>query len=239
MLIDSIVFGLILILVAEDQKNFFSMSINMDSLANFNNPLLSKLAKKAPGTFNHSIHVSELAAAAGVAIGIKSQYLRIGAYYHDIGKLKTPLVYIENKHPDESKQPVENLAQEIIDHVKIGVKIAKKSSLPKEIIQIIREHHGTSKIASLKDSKLAYPGPKPQSKLTGIMMLADCVEAKSRGLRTYDSQTIEKTVSQEIKRKTDTAQLCESGLSGTDIGKISQSLEETLLHIYHRRKYAK
>lgn len=215
------------------------LNSNLDVLGNINNPVLSLLSKKAPGTFNHSLNVGQLSGAAGKLIGYDNDYLKIGAYYHDIGKIANSRIFIENQqNPTDQIRPTD-LDRKIIEHVKNGIKLSGRFALPEQITDIISQHHGTTQISSLKNSTLSYPGPKPQSKLTGIIMLADCVEARSRSFKKLDEALIEKIVVQEIDKRVSGGQLDESTLSTVDLKKISRSFIETLSHINHKRKYAK
>jgi hypothetical protein len=230
-------------LVALRRSIFFvkslELSSGLDVLGNINNPVLSLLSKKAPGTFNHSINVGQLSDAAGKAIGYKNDYLKIGAYYHDIGKIIDSKIFIENRpNSDQNDVPLD-LEKRIIDHVKNGIKLAKRFRLPYVICDIISQHHGTAQVSSLKKSTLSYPGPKPQSKLTGIIMLSDCIEARSRSFRKLDGQLIEKIVIQEIEKRTTSGQLDESTLTSNELKKLQSCFIETLSHINHKRKYAK
>ena len=219
------------------EKSSFS---ELNYLGNLNNPILSSLAKKAPGTFMHSTNVAQLCSAAGKAIGLNDQYLRLGGYYHDIGKMKNPMLFIENRPEgaliDISK---EELAKNLIAHVEDGVKIARKKDLPSEIISVIAQHHGDTRVDSLKKQNFCYPGPKPKSKRAAIVMIADCVEAKSRNEKKLNEEAIEKLVTGEIRKKLDSGQLDDCSLTPAELKKITKAITETLSHIHHKRKYAK
>jgi putative nucleotidyltransferase with HDIG domain len=212
---------------------------NLDVLGNINNPVLSLLSKKAPGTFNHSINVGQLSGNAGKAIGYKNDYLKIGAYYHDIGKIINSKIFVENKPNTDQKDVPVDLERKIIEHVKNGLKMAEKFRLPAVIRDVISQHHGTTQISSLKNLTLYYPGPKPQSKLTGIIMLSDCVEARSRSFKKLDEQLIEKIVITEMEKRISSGQLEDSTLTANELKKIQSCFIETLSHINHKRKYAK
>ncbi len=215
------------------------LSSSLDVLGNINNPVLSLLSKKAPGTFSHSINVGQLSGAAGKLIGYENDYLKIGAYYHDIGKIANSKIFIENQQNQVEQSRPMDLDRKIIEHVKKGIKLSGRFALPEQITDIISQHHGTMQISSLKESTLSYPGPKPQSKLTGIIMLADCVEARSRSFKKLDEILIEKIVAQEIDKRVASGQLDESTLSAAELKKINHSFVGTLSHINHKRKYAK
>jgi putative nucleotidyltransferase with HDIG domain len=210
-----------------------SIETELLNLGNLGNPLLSKLLKVAPGTYNHSLIVAQLASSSGKVISLSSDFLRLGGYYHDIGKIKNPYEFIENGRKIENSHLQE---KRIINHVKNGLKIAREYSLPKEICDLIREHHGDGKIESFKDSAFNYPGPKPQSKVSGIIMLSDCVEASIRSQKNLSDQMIEKIVQTEVDKKLKSGQLDEAGLAGSDIVKIKQDFISTLINIYHKRK---
>lgn len=212
---------------------------NLDVLGNINNPVLSLLSKKAPGTFNHSINVGQLSGNAGKAIGYKNDYLKIGAYYHDIGKIINSKIFVENKPNTDQKDVSVDLERKIIEHVKNGLKMAEKFRLPAVIHDVISQHHGTTQISSLKNPTLYYPGPKPQSKLAGIIMLSDCVEARSRSFKKLDEQLIEKIVTTEMEKRISSGQLEDSTLTQGELKKIQSCFIETLSHINHKRKYAK
>lgn len=218
-------------------SNYFKkgqISEELLNLGHLGNPLLTMLSKQAPGTYNHSLAVAQLSVACGRSISLDSEYLRLGSYYHDIGKLKSPKVFIENssqKDQGDSK----NLEKQIIAHVKNGLNIAKEYSLPREITDIIAQHHGDSSVESFKASKIRYPGPKPQNKLSGIIMISDCIEASLRSKKNSDYVAIEKIVTTEIEKKEASGQLKECGLTKIDLSKIKIALIETSQNIHHKR----
>lgn len=215
------------------------------------NPLLLELAYKAPGTFHHSINVSILGQKAAKSIGADTLLVRVGAYYHDLGKLLAPTIFIENQSTEEVPQgedaiSVKKSAQRLIMHVKKGIEIAETNHLPHEIIDMISEHHGTTKVLyffeeakkrglKVRKTDFKYQGPTPQSKESGILMLADSVEAAARAVtgltRTKISEIVQNTIAEKIKD----SQLKRSCLSKEEIATIAQSLTETLLSIYHQR----
>lgn len=220
--------------------------LRMDNLSN---PLLMKLSLTAPGTYHHSINVSNLAQKAAKTIGADSLLVRVAAYYHDIGKLDNPEFFIENQS-EEDKNAInlspQKSAKTIISHVEKGLKFASTNNLSEDICDLISQHHGTTlvnyffEIARANDSKTQredyrYPGPKPSSKESGILMLADSVEAAIRSIKDVTSEDIEKVVNQVIAEKTEQEQLVNSGLSDKDLQKIRVSLIETLGVMYHRR----
>ena len=187
-----------LIFVFEKTFGFISDATLME-LSNTNQPLLRKLAEQAPGTFQHSLQVANLAEDAVFHVGGNPLLVRAGALYHDIGKMDEPLYYIENQ--SSALNPHDNLefeqsARIIIDHVRKGVELARKNKLPEALVNFIRSHHGTTTVqyfyrsflrkypeADVDVRKFSYPGPKPNSKETAIVMMADSVEAASRSLK--------------------------------------------------------
>jgi len=214
-------------------------------LENPNNPLLQKLSKEAPGTFSHSMAVAELAKAAGETLGLDPSLLRVGGYYHDIGKLRTPRIYIENHSGTAVSTDKIQLAKSIIDHVRIGVKTAREHNFPNEVTDLIAQHHGTSTIDSLKAEllkqgvDLQYPGPKPLSKEAAILMLSDCVEASVRSKRHSKTEILEKEIENQIIKIIKSGQIDLSNLSSEDIKKIKKSFIKTITGLYHKRKHLK
>ncbi len=216
---------------------------------NLSNPILLKLSLNAPGTYHHSINVSNLAHKAAKAIGANSLLARVGAYYHDIGKLENPEFFIENQTQGDAfgnDISPQKSASIIISHVEKGLKLAKANNVTDDICDLIAQHHGTTlvnyffKSASQVDRKTLredyrYPGPKPHSKEAGILMIADCAEAAIRSLPSVHESDIEKTVTQIILDKIDENQLDSSGLTERELKTIKTSMIETLNVIYHRR----
>lgn len=216
---------------------------------NLSNPVLLKLSLLAPGTYHHSINVSNLGQRAAKIIGADSLLVRVAAYYHDIGKTESPEVFIENQSEEEKQNsdlPPKQAVKAIIGHVSKGIQIAKKNNLSEDISDLISQHHGTTlvsyyfDIAKNVDKKsqredFRYPGPKPSSKEAGILMLSDCVEAASRSIKDISTKDIVDTVNQIILAKVEEGQLDNTGLSEKELKLIRQSLIETLGVIYHRR----
>ena len=217
------------------------------------NPLLLRLSTKAPGTYHHSLNVSTLAQRAAKSIGANSFLVRIAAYYHDIGKIEKPSQYIENQRKNKKVtrlngdyEILEENAQKIISHVEDGVVLAKKYNLPEEIIDLIKEHHGTThasyffdiakeKGLNIQQQNFRYPGPRPQSKESVILMLSDCVEAIARSMVAPTEAKLKKMVRDTIKNKLSDHQISGAGLSDGELRKIEISLTETLCSIYHQR----
>ncbi|WP_087149113.1 HD family phosphohydrolase [Pedobacter lusitanus] len=220
-------------------------------LTNTNNKLLRELAFKAPGTFQHSLQVANLAEAAIFKIGGNSLLVRAGALYHDIGKIENPQYFIENQNTTLSphdKLPYEQSAQIIIKHVHKGIEITRRHQLPESVIDFIRTHHGNTRVdyfyqSFLKNSPekfvdeniFRYPGPIPFSKETGVLMLADSVEAASRSIKNPNAQNINDLVERIINYKLEQNQLDNCDLTLKDIETIKLIFKTMLMSIYHVR----
>ena len=220
-------------------------------LTNTNNKLLRELAFKAPGTFQHSLQVANLAEAAIFKIGGNSLLVRAGALYHDIGKIENPQYFIENQNTTLSphdKLPYEQSAQIIIKHVLKGIEITRRHQLPESVIDFIRTHHGNTRVdyfyqSFLKNSPekfvdeniFRYPGPIPFSKETGVLMLADSVEAASRSIKNPDAQNINDIVERIINYKLEQNQLDNCDLTLKDLETIKLIFKTMLMSIYHVR----
>ncbi|MBC7411657.1 MAG: HDIG domain-containing protein [Bacteroidia bacterium] len=239
-----------LIYVCEKVFGFLS-DISLLELTDTNSKLLRSLSEKAPGTFQHSLQVANLAEDAIHAIGGSPLLVRAGALYHDIGKITSPVYFIENQttgvnpHDDISS---EESATIITGHVKAGIELAKKNNLPDRIIDFIRTHHGTSKVQYFYQSYLKihpdekidetlfqYPGPIPFSKETAVLMMADSVEASSRSLKQYNAETISALVNKIINKQIDDEQFINSDITFKNISTIKKIFIKKLLNIYHLR----
>jgi putative nucleotidyltransferase with HDIG domain len=225
--------------------------ITLIELTNTNAPLLRELAFTAPGTFQHSLQVANLAENAIYSIGGNSLLVRAGALYHDIGKLENPLYFIENQSAGfnpHDKLSYEESAQIIIRHVSKGIEMARKADLPEIVIDFIRTHHGNTRVDYFYQSFLKnfpekfvnenifrYPGPIPYSKETGVLMLADSVEAASRSLREPDEKSISDLVDRIVKYKLNQDQLKDSNITLKDIETIKTIFKRMLMSIYHVR----
>lgn len=224
-------------------------SIGLVELLNINNPLLKEFILKAPGSYQHSVIVSNLSQVAADAIGEDPLLAKVCGYYHDIGKMIRPEFFVENDslnlNPHESISPSLS-ALIIISHVKDGVELARKYNLPNIIIDAIKEHHGTSLVSyfytkakaldnNVKEESFRYPGPIPSSKLTGIIMLADSVEASVRGERVEQKDQLSNFIDDIIESKISDGQLNNSDLSFKDISKIKEAFIKVLTSIYHER----
>ncbi|OPY10139.1 MAG: hypothetical protein A4E66_01628 [Syntrophus sp. PtaB.Bin001] len=231
----------------------YTTDIKLLELANLNQPIFQRMMMEAPGTYHHSVVVASLVEAAAEAIGANPLLAKVSAYYHDIGKLKKPLYFIENQRNGENKH--DKLSPKmsslvIISHVKDGCEIAQQAKLGKEITNIIREHHGTglvsffyekakkdkdSSISSLPETDFRYPGPKPQTKEAGLVLLGDVLEASSRALSNPTPARITSLVRDRIEKIFTDGQLDECELTMRDLSKIAEIFTRILNGIFHHR----
>jgi putative nucleotidyltransferase with HDIG domain len=223
-------------------------TFNLLDIASLEHPLIKMLREKAPGTYNHSINVSILAQEVAEELSANALLCKVGAYFHDIGKIENPQYFIENQtgyNPHDELNPIES-AKIIISHVENGVKLAKKYGLPNAIINIIKTHHGTTilepfyKKAILEnpdvDKKLfQYPGPNPSTKEEAIIMLADSVEASVRSLKEKDKESIRRIVRGIINERWENGYLELTDLKRKDLEKIEEVFIKVLESIYHPR----
>jgi len=245
-----ILFSYSLVYLIEKSFGFIS-GVSLIELSNINKPLLKELSEKAPGTFQHSLQVSNLGMAAAVKIGANASLIRTGALYHDIGKMVNPAFFTENQSPGMNPHaglPFEESARIIINHVRDGVKIAQKNNLPKQITDFIETHHGTSmpkyfyiswKNANpgkeINEDLFRYPGPNPFSKETAIMMMADAVEAASRSLPEYNEDSIRNLVESLIDSQVTEGYFKLAPITFRDIAAIKEVFLQKLQTIYHTR----
>ena len=223
--------------------------LSLLELTDTNSKLLKDLANKAPGTFHHSLNVANLAEAAANEIGANSMLVRVGALYHDIGKMVNPTDFTENQstgiNTHEDLSPRES-ARIIIDHVINGIEIARKNNLPDRVIDFIRTHHGTSTVyyfykkAQEQDEDVniedfRYPGPLPFSKETAILMMSDSVEAASKSLKNPTSVLIDSFVEKIINKQMDENQFLNATITFKEIQVIKKVLKSKLNNIYHLR----
>jgi len=225
--------------------------LTLMELTNSNSKLLRELSFKAPGTFQHSLQVANLAEAAIYRIGGNPLLVRAGALYHDIGKMTNPQFFIENqkteKNPHDELSP-EQSAQIIISHVIKGVEIAKRNQLPDVIIDFIKTHHGTTKVdyfynlfiknnpdKLVDESLYQYPGPIPYSKETAVLMMADSVEAASRALKEHTEDSINTLVDKIIEHKLKLNQFANSNITLKEITESATIFKAMLKSIYHVR----
>ncbi len=234
----------------------YTTDIKLLELSNLEHPLLRELMVQAPGTYHHSVIVSNMVEATAKAVNANPLLAKVAAYYHDIGKTKKPLYFIENQVNRENKH--EKLAPSmsglvLISHVKDGVELARKAKLGREILDIIRQHHGTSLISFfyrkaieqaekkgeksivVGEEEFRYPGPKPQTKEAGLVMLADVVEAASRTLVDPTVSRIQGMVQKIINKIFSDGQLDECELTLKDLNEIAKSFNNTLSGIFHHR----
>lgn len=220
-------------------------------LTDFNKPVLKELAKNAPGTFNHSITMGTLAETTAEAIRANPTLARVGAYYHDIGKILDPESFVENQissHNVHEQLTPEQSVKLIKAHVEKGIELAQIHSLPKEVIDFIPMHHGTMVISyffskakelygeeNVNINDYRYPGPKPVTKETAIVMLADACESTVRSLNESDAQKIENVINNLINSRIDDGQLDEAPLTFADIKKIKDSFLSILVGQHHKR----
>nr|WP_294900646.1 HDIG domain-containing metalloprotein [uncultured Pedobacter sp.] len=225
--------------------------ITLIELTNTNSTLLRELAFKAPGTFQHSLQVANLAESAIFKIGGNALLVRAGALYHDIGKMDNPQFFIENQNKGlnpHDKLPYEESAQIIIRHVINGIEMARRHNLPEVIIDFLRTHHGNTRVDYFYQSFLKnfpekivdentfrYPGPIPFTKETAVLMLADSVEAASRSLKEPDAESINNLVERIIDYKLEQNQLNDSNITLKEIETIKLIFKTMLMGIYHVR----
>ncbi|MFT5278733.1 MAG: putative nucleotidyltransferase with HDIG domain [Bacteroidia bacterium] len=234
------------------EKMFGMVSdVTMLELSNTNHVLLRELATEAPGTFQHSLQVANLAESAVYEIGGNALLVRTGALYHDIGKLHAPMFFIENQvtgvnpHDDLS---FEESAKIIIGHVRKGVERAKAIGLPEQIIDFIRTHHGTTTVqyfyrsylrdfpeGELDKEHFSYPGPKPFTKEMAVLMMADSVEAASRSLKEYTEENIENLIGAIIDNQMKEGQFNNADITFRDITVIKGIFKKKLMNAYHVR----
>ncbi|MEZ6093093.1 MAG: HDIG domain-containing protein [Pirellulaceae bacterium] len=246
--------GLIMTALLPFLEKWFDIQtdISLLELSDPNHPLLRNLVQRAPGTYNHSINVASIAEAAADAIGANGLLCRVGAYFHDIGKMRKPEYFVENQSGGENKHDdlVPSMSTiVIIAHVKDGAEMAKKHHLPKSIIDLIEQHHGTTLVAyfyhranqqageeePVEEASFRYPGPKPQSPEAAVLMLADAVEGACRTLREPAPARIESLVDDITKKKLDDGQFDECAVTLNQIKMIQMSLVKSLNAMYHAR----
>ena len=223
--------------------------VSLLELSDTNTPLLKELSDKAPGTFHHSLNVANLSEACANEIGANAMLIRVGALYHDIGKMANPTYFTENQstgtNPHEELSPKES-AKIIIDHVINGIEIAKKNKLPDRVVEFIRTHHGTSTVryfynkqmelsSEFDSSGFKYNGPKPFSKETAILMMCDSVEAASKSLKDPTSTKINSFVDAIIGIQMDANQFLNANITFKEIESIKKVLKHKLANMYHLR----
>ncbi len=242
-------FTYLLIYLLEKVFGFVS-TVTLVELSDINLPIFRQLSETCPGTFQHSMQVSNLATEAADSIGAQAQLVRTGALYHDIGKMANPTFFTENQNGvnPHTNLPYEESAQIVISHVKDGVKIAEKLNLPQTIIDFIKTHHGTSKAKyfynsyvnehpdeEVNEELFTYPGPNPFTKEQALLMMADAVEAASRSLKEYTEENISKLVNTIIDSQIADGLLNNSPISFRDIRDVKEAFIEKLKTMYHTR----
>ncbi|MEO8166719.1 MAG: HDIG domain-containing metalloprotein [bacterium] len=241
-------------------EQFFRVTTDLTliELGHFNHPLLKMLAEKAPGTYHHSMTMASLAETAASAVGANEVLARVGAYFHDIGKIEKPTYFVENQRGSRNRHDklAPRMSSLIIqNHVKKGMLLAREYNLPEEIVDFIPQHHGTtrvdyfyrkalmlaessddeSKIDEINDQDYRYPGPKPQTKETGILMLADSIEAAARTLDDPSPQKLEVLIDDLFKKRFEEGELDECPLTLKDLTKIKKAFLGVLVGVYHGR----
>lgn len=242
-------FAYVLLFIIEKMFGLISM-VTLVELSDINNPLLRELSEQCPGTFQHSMAVSNLAAEAASRIGANIQLVRTGALYHDIGKIKNPAFFTENQrgvNPHDTLDPI-NSAEIVVNHVNDGIKLASKAKLPAIIQDFIRQHHGCGKAKYfyisqcqkhpdeiVDETPFTYPGPNPNTKETSLLMMADAVEAASRSLKDHSLLSITNLVERIVESQIDDGLHNDSPISFRDIKVIKESFINSISTMYHSR----
>jgi len=223
--------------------------VSLLELSDTNSKLLKELSNKAPGTFHHSLNVANLAEASASEIGANAMLVRVGALYHDIGKMKNPSFFTENQstgiNPHDELSPAES-AKIIIDHVLDGIEIAKRNNLPDRVIDFIRTHHGTSLVyyfymkekslnENVNDKNFRYKGPNPFSKETAILMMCDSVEAASKSMKEPTSTKIDSFVETIVNKQMEEGQFLNANITFKEIQLIKKVLKKKLANMFHLR----
>ncbi|MCB0321119.1 MAG: HDIG domain-containing protein, partial [Bdellovibrionales bacterium] len=225
-------------------------------MATLDHPLLKEISIQAPGTWNHSMVMGMMVETAADAIGANSVLARVGAYFHDVGKMKKPLYFVENQSPGENRHDKLSCSMSALiirSHVKDGIELARKHKLPQAIVDMIPQHHGTSVIEFFYEkakkeaaemgedappvdkSLYSYPGPKPQTREAGILMLADGIEAAARTIKEPTPDRIQGMIQKMINKVFASGQLNECELTLRDLHLIAKSFTRVLTSIYHQR----
>jgi hypothetical protein len=223
--------------------------IQLMELAQVSHPLLRRLQEEAPGTFHHSVIVGNLAERAADLIGADSLLVRVGAYFHDIGKIAKPGYYIENQmggeNPHDRLDPLAS-ARMVSEHVRAGLKLTARHRIPARVRAFVPEHHGTRLVTyfyrkasevdpNIDPERFRYPGPRPQSRETAMVMLADSVEAVVRASKDRSHEKIDELVDGVIRERVQEGQLDDCEITLRDLKTIADSFKATLRGIYHPR----
>lgn len=239
------------LLIFFEKMFYITTDLTLLELSNYDRPLLKDLARKAPGTFNHSMTMGTMGETAAEKIGANPLLARVGAYYHDIGKTITPQNYVENQMDNqnvhENLTPEES-AQLIVSHVQEGIQLGVDNDLPREILDFIPMHHGTTVMTyfyerakklygeeEVKNIDYRYPGPRPNSKETAIIMLADGCESAVRSIEEPDSDKVENVIDGIFNSRIDDGQLEDSPLTYSDMTRMKEAFLSILLGQHHRR----
>ena len=228
--------------------------ISLLELADGSHPLLKELVRRAPGTYTHSITVATLAEPAAEAIGANNLLVRVGSYFHDIGKMLKPQYFVENQTGDNRHDLLEPALSTliIIGHVKDGIALAHQYGLPRPIIDFVSQHHGTTLVeyfyreamrlneslgqnSAKLETNFRYPGPKPQTRETGIVMLADAIESISRAHANPTPGSLRKLVHDLLMKRLLDGQFEECGLTLSELHDIEESLSKSLIALFHAR----
>jgi putative nucleotidyltransferase with HDIG domain len=253
-----VIVAMVALAVLPPIERTFSMTTAMTllELCDANKPLLRRLSQEAAGTFNHSLTVGIMAEAAGNAIGANGLLCRVGAYYHDVGKLSKPQYFIENQtaggpNRHDKLSPAMSLLI-IVGHVKDGIELAREYGLPRVVHQFIAQHHGTTLVeyfyhaakkraeqgeegVTVSDTEFRYPGPKPQTREAAILMICDGCESSVRAIEEPTAGRIETCVHNMIMKRLMDGQFAECDLTLRDLSMIEESLVRTLAAIHHGR----
>ncbi len=250
-LTNGLLVGIIAIGTLPYLENLFGLvtPIKLLELSNPSHPLLRRLQMEAPGTYHHSIVVANLAEAAADAIGADSLLVRVGTYYHDIGKIRRPVFFVENQvgveNPHEKMAPSLS-ALTILSHVRDGLELAREHGLPQPVVDFIPQHHGTTLVTyffhqavqrgdATEEETFRYEGPKPQTRETAIVMLADAAEGAARSMSRPIPDRIEQAVRRIIREKLEDGQLDECDLTFRDLDVIAQTFTRLLASMFHPR----
>ncbi len=248
---NGIISGVLILGTLPIWENIFKIitPLKLMELSNPNQPLLKRLLLEAPGTYHHSIIVGNLSERAATDIGANAMLARVGSYYHDIGKLNRPYFFKENQigmsNPHDNLSP-EMSAKIILGHIPDGIELAKKNKLPKEIIDIISQHHGDTKAMyfyyqakeknpNVEEKDFQYIGPKPQTKESAIVMMADSSEAAVRSIEKPTKENIEEMINKIIEGKLREEQFSECDINLRDINNIKKAFVETFMGTFHER----
>ncbi len=234
-------------------EKIFSLvsDVSLLELSDTNSPLLRRLSEEAPGTFQHSLQVANLAEEGVLAIGGNALLTRAGAIYHDIGKLKNPMYFIENQSSNlnpHDELSFEESAEIIISHVLDGIEIAQENNLPDELVDFIRTHHGTTTVQyfykqfitnfpeqEVDIQDFTYPGPKPYSKETAVLMMADASEASARSLKVPNAENIDALIEKVINKQIAEEQFINADITLKEITQIKKLFKKKLVNIHHAR----